>query len=1103
MRILTSIPVFLLLLVSFTTNAQLKFIENKGQLSYTNGQPAADVLFYADAGNVRYMVRKTGLTYILSNPITYMNGQPFVQPGEPVEGKPMGDSLLASGWRVDMNWINSNPVPKTRTENQLRHKQNYYTPRFPNGLIGVRSFERVTLENVFNGIDVVFYSQNNQLKYDYIVRNGMQYEQIAFKFEGAEEVKFDKSQISLKVQGGVINDFIPESYGIENGKKVKIDMQYVQDNKHVFTYQTKQKIDRFSSFVIDPAVWITYFGGSGYEYPYDIEVNEKGETFMTGLSASSDMPVTPGAFQTGFPFAVGSSPYICKFQADGSLEWSTFYSGTLYEESNGICVDTVNHHVYISGFTYSADFPTTAGSWQPALMGTNADVFVLKFNEDGTRVWATFLGGSVFDVGTKCDVDNSGNVWVTGSSSSSADWPLVSPYDGTYGGGGNDVILAKFSPACVLLYSTYLGGALEEKGIDIDFTTGFIGVTGNSRSVAFPVTADAYDATTAGTDGFYTKLNLAGNVVYSTFMGGGALDLPQSISYNKLGEAIVSGRTGSADFPTSATALQPAFGGGTWDVFMVKFKTDNTVDWSTYYGTANSEAAAGTAIDPDNQIYLVTTLADLPPMEVFNCAFQKTTGGDKDLYITKFTTGCSIICKTYLGGPGEDNGDISGAHIEYHKRFLHVSAYVSDLFPVTGNTSQPAFGGYYDAAVAKICSIACGDTLASFANYTFSDDSVCVGLPVEFVADGVPCDNSLVTYNWSFPGGTPSSSTLQSPTIVYGVSGAFTATLTVRSPCDTTVKIVNIFAGNFDALTSVITADVDSICSGQTVNITSVVSGGTAPFEYTWSTSPSDTLSTVAATPTSSGYIYFSADNATSCPGIDSVYITVLPIANLNAPDDTCICPGTNLVLTATGAPSYLWNTGATTASIGILPDSNFTYVVTYSNGICADSDSTVVCIYPAPFVAASADTSVEYPNPATITVIGSGPFTWDITTGLDCDTCNTTTAMPAETTTYTVTVTNAQGCTASDAVTVTVTYALTIPNIITPNADGLNDVFYIDGLPPESKIDIFNRWGNLMYHSDNYTNNWSIASDGVYYYVLTITGGKSFKGFLHITTSK
>ncbi|HYG50573.1 MAG TPA: PKD domain-containing protein, partial [Flavobacteriales bacterium] len=1015
MKALTSILIISIFLTGFSAKAQLKFTENKGQLHYFHGKSASDVLFYADAGNVRYLIRTTGVSYILSNPLVDQKGNAFTKPGEPVEGDDKTrDSLVASGWRVDMNWIKSNLNPGIETGKPFRYKQNYYTPEFPNGLLGIRCFEQVTLKNVFKGIDITFYSQNNQLKYDYIVHKGAQVNQINFEFIGARNVDFNADQISLGIEGGRIQDFIPESYGIENGKRVKVDMHFAKKAENKFAFGTKSDLTRFDKLVIDPAIWITYFGGSGYEYPYDIERNEKGEVFMTGLTSSADMPLTPGAFQTVFPFAVGSSPYICKFDATGMLEWSTYYSGTLYEESGGICCDTINHHIYICGMTYSPDFPVTAGAWQTALMGTNADVFVLKFDEEGVRVWATFLGGSVFDVSTKIDIDNSQNVWLTGSTSSSTDWPLVSPYDATYGGGGNDVIVAKFSPACVLLYSTYLGGTLEEKGIDIDFTPGFIGVVGNSKSVAYPVTPGAFDATTAGTDGFYTKLDLTGGVAYSTFMGGAALDLPQSITYNKLGEAIVAGRTGSADFPTTATALQPIFGGGTWDVFMVKFETDNSVEWATYYGTANNEAGAGTTVDDDNNIYLLTKLDDLTPMPVLTeCAYQKNYGGDKDLYLVKFTPACTEICKTYLGGPGEDNTDISGAGIEYYERFLFLSTYVSDLFPVTPGASQTTFGGYYDACLAKICSIACGDTLASYATFTTSDDSVCVGLPVSFDAGEVNCDANLVSYSWSFPGGTPSSSTLHDPTIVYGTAGAFVATLIVRSPCDTTTQTYNIFAGNFDALTASITADVDSICVGQNVTITSDVTGGTPPYEYTWSTSASDTAANLVTSPSSSGYIIFTADNATSCPGVDSVYITVLPVASINAPDDTCICPGVSLALTATGAPSYAWNTGATTASINTIPDSNFTYVVTYNNGICSYSDSTVVCIHPGPTVIASADTSVEFPNPATIYAVGTGPFVWSPSTGLDCDSCATTTATPVETTTYVVTVSNAQGCTA------------------------------------------------------------------------------------------
>ena len=104
------------------------------------------------------------------------------------------------------------------------------------------------------------------------------------------------------------------------------------------------------------------------------------------------------------------------------------------------------------------------------------------------------------------------------------------------------------------------------------------------------------------------------------------------------------------------------------------------------------------------------------------------------------------------------------------------------------------------------------------------------------------------------------------------------------------------------------------------------------------------------------------------------------------------------------------------------------------------------------------------------------------------------------ETTTYIVSTTNAFGCSAQDEVTVTIYFVLIIPNIFTSNADGVNDVFYILGLPPESSLTIFNRWGNEMYTTESYQNNWTTETDGVYYYVLTTPDEKKFNGFFHVT---
>lgn len=161
---------------------------------------------------------------------------------------------------------------------------------------------------------------------------------------------------------------------------------------------------------------------------------------------------------------------------------------------------------------------------------------------------------------------------------------------------------------------------------------------------------------------------------------------------------------------------------------------------------------------------------------------------------------------------------------------------------------------------------------------------------------------------------------------------------------------------------------------------------------------------------------------------------------------------------------------------------------------------STFICVNPLPIVIASADTSVEFDHLVTIHATGTGPFDWSPANSLSCTPCADPEADAQETTTYTVSTTNAFGCSAQDEVTVSIYYVIHIPNIITPNGDGLNDFFHIIGMPPNSAIQIFNRWGNLLYESPSYDNTWSIETDGVYYYVLTTPDGKDFHGFFHVT---
>jgi len=292
----------------------------------------------------------------------------------------------------------------------------------------------------------------------------------------------------------------------------------------------------------------------------------------------------------------------------------------------------------------------------------------------------------------------------------------------------------------------------------------------------------------------------------------------------------------------------------------------------------------------------------------------------------------------------------------------------------------------------------------------------------------------------------------------------------------------------------------DSLCAGLPITINSTVTSGTAPFDYQWSTSPADVLPSITFTPLANTTVQLQVTDDHGCTDEENFTVQVFPVSGINAPPDTCICTGDSVQLTATGAPFYQWNTGENTASIIVTPVTDTLLTVTCTIGPCSTSDSVFICLRPLPTVMASGDTSIEYGYPVELAVVGDPPFNWSPTESLSCSTCSYPVAEPENTTVYTVTATNVYGCTAYDQVTVDIFYIVRIPNIITPNGDGLNDVFKIKGLPPNSTLHIFNRWGNQVYVTENYLNNWQADTDGVYYYALETPDGKTFSGFVQVS---
>jgi hypothetical protein len=313
----------------------------------------------------------------------------------------------------------------------------------------------------------------------------------------------------------------------------------------------------------------TYLGGGWADGGSEIAVDGAGSAYVTGVTVATDFPTTAGALDR----VVGAQDaFVTKLNPAGSgLAYSTYLGGRDLEVGSGIAVDGAGS-AYVTGFTWSNDFPTTAGAFDTSYGGgLKTDAFVTKLNATGSDLaYSTYLGGSGTDGGGGIAADAAGSAYVTGSTASRNFPTSTGSFDRSFNGGagwvGGDAFVTKLNAAgSRLVYSTYLGGGGREGGLGIAVDgAGGAYVTGVTASTRFPTTAGAFDRSyRGGFDPFVAKLNTRGSVLaYSTYLGGAGEDFGNGIAVDGAGSAYVTGSTGSRNFPTTTGALDRSFGGG-------------------------------------------------------------------------------------------------------------------------------------------------------------------------------------------------------------------------------------------------------------------------------------------------------------------------------------------------------------------------------------------------------------------------------------------------------------------------------------------------------------------------------------------------------------
>lgn len=535
-----------------------------------------------------------------------------------------GDNLVLHSHAYQVTFANAAASPQIIPDKALDTYHNYFIGRDSTKWAGgCRVFQAITYKNIYPHIDIRYYTENEQLKYDIIVNPGGDINNVVLQFDGVDKLSTKNGALHIQTSVGEVTELKPYSYQAGTNGRQEVKARYVISNNTV-RFGLEQ-YNKNQTLVIDPT-WIASVltGSTADNWGFTATYDSKGNMYSGGIVFGTGFPVRTGAYQTSFGGGVddenvggGYDVGIVKFNPNGTqLLYATYLGGSSNEQPHSLIVDNAGNLI-IAGRTESTNFPTTPDA--PKVAGQNYDVFVTKLNATGSAlIGSVKIGGSGNDginirskypqpasgtmslrrnygddARSEVIIDNSNNVYVV-SQTQSTNFPVTGNAFQKTTAGKQDAVVLKFnSTLSSLLFSTYLGGSDDDAAfvLSLNPTNNNIYVAGGTVSTNFPGTGNGpvlYGSNQGGAcDGFVAIISNDGStLIKSSYFGTSGADLIFGIQFDKAGFPYIMGTTTGAWVVTDNAAFKQANG----KQFISKLQPDlNAWVYSTTFGKGQAK----------------------------------------------------------------------------------------------------------------------------------------------------------------------------------------------------------------------------------------------------------------------------------------------------------------------------------------------------------------------------------------------------------------------------------------------------------------------------------------------------------------------------------